>query len=261
MSLKPGVIRLILFLVLLTCSFNTQAESQKFRHTFAVGYYYGEGMYGAEDETLIRAVLLAYKLKIFPWTWKASLNLIQIDGPGNITSGQSVTPGTSARTGNGDQGVGDTFLSAKYAMRPWNNFKLYTDLGFKIKLPTADEDKGLGTGKADIKLQLDLFRPFSTFSLTSLFGWKYRGDPDDFELNNTSHFSLGLHKKFMPVLSAGLSYDFNENASGNNEHARELFTYISYKFDRHKKFDLYAISGLSDGSPDIATGISFAYLI
>jgi len=94
---------------------------------------------------------------------------IRITGPGNVIArrGQSHhASGRGARAPYRDC-LGDVVASAFYNVFDERSAPIGLDLGVKIKFATADDSKGLGTGKNDYAGQADLFQRRTAHSLPS----------------------------------------------------------------------------------------------
>jgi len=133
------------------------------------------------------------------------------------------------------------------------------DFTGKIKFPTADEDKGLGTGEIDYSVESD----FTWFSgKTALFGtigYKLMGSPEEYDLNNVMYGSVGVANQMAAKISAGIMYDVKEATTDSGSGTSEATAYVSYKFSDDVKFLLYGVKGFSDGSPDYGIGFTVSY--
>jgi hypothetical protein len=113
---------------------------------------------------------------------------------------------TIKESGLGDVVAGvtiyDVFLSRSVAL----------DLVGRVKLGTADRDKGLGTGEQDFLLRADLYKFFDLFTLIGSGGYKLRGDPSDIDLENGFLASIGGSYEISNESSVGLFYDYRESS-------------------------------------------------
>lgn len=85
---------------------------------------------------------------------------------------------------------------------------LVVDITARIKFATADEDKGLGTGKHDYSIQTNIYHYFEQFYLAESIGYKVRGDLSDLDLNNSWFASVAGNYKFTAQTRAGIGYDY-----------------------------------------------------
>jgi outer membrane protein OmpA-like peptidoglycan-associated protein len=91
-------------------------------------------------------------------------------------------------TGFGDIRVGAKFnLVAPYRQRP-----LAFAIRPMLKFPTADEDKGLGTGKVDFMLDAILSTENTKVEFSGFGGITIRPDADQFDLSNGFRYGFGL---------------------------------------------------------------------
>jgi hypothetical protein len=89
-------------------------------------------------------------------------------------------------------GLGDLQL-ALYRQLGGGGVSLFRfDAGLEVKLPTADEEEGLGTGEADYRLGLTGDYRFWSSTLFGGVGWNYLGDPWWGEMNDVLDLYLGL---------------------------------------------------------------------
>lgn len=92
----------------------------------------------------------------------------------------------------GDE-FGDTFLGGKFNLLSESREEPVA-LGVRafVKLPTADEDDGAGTGKADFGFDAIVSREVAGVAeLSGSAGAIFRGDPDDFELSDGFTWGAG----------------------------------------------------------------------
>jgi hypothetical protein len=95
--------------------------------------------------------------------------------------------------------------------------------GVLVKFPTADEDKGLGTGEFDYIGQLDLAKTFGRFTPLATVGYKVKTDAPGLELDNVWFASGGTAYQFDDIWSGGLTLDYQEASTDSAEDALELF--------------------------------------
>ena len=98
---------------------------------------------------------------------------------------QVIVPGTGERTT--ETGIGDVIAGITYrdALSSEAATDTALDLTAKVKIATADEDKGLGTGENDYIMQAELYKFYSRSTSFGILGYKVRGDPPGVDLNNS----------------------------------------------------------------------------
>jgi outer membrane protein OmpA-like peptidoglycan-associated protein len=90
-------------------------------------------------------------------------------------------------------GFGDVRVGAKVnLLAPYRQQPAAVAIRAQVKLPTADEDEGLGTGKADFSLDGVVSSEVSRIvELSGFGGFQYRGDADDYDLSNGFRWGFG----------------------------------------------------------------------
>jgi Putative MetA-pathway of phenol degradation len=237
------------------------ALGQDSRTTLSVGADYSTGKFGQTQATDLLYVPVTGKHEAGLWIFKLVVPYIHITGPGNVVgSADSVVilPGGNAalRTENG---IGDVVASAFYNVFNENSAPLGLDLGAKVKFGTADESRGLGTGKTDYALQADLFKPIGALTVFGSVGYRWYGDPEGVDLQNTFYGAIGASHKVSRPTTVGLVYDGRGRISPGGGKVSELTLFGTYAFSSAWKLQVYGVKGFSDASPDAAGGAVLSY--
>lgn len=260
------MLRSTLCAALALASVSVQAEDG---FSLAVGADYSSGEYGSDTTTDIFSIPVTGKWTTGDWTFKASLPWIRIDGDPNVLPGvgsvvnenpngrgrgNGGAPAPDAPTEGSASGIGDLRLGATYAFDTGG--PLGVDLTANVKLATADEDKGLGTGATDYGLALDLYRDFDGTTLFGGVGYTVLGDSDFIDVDSVLGANIGASRQ-VGGGSLGVSYEWREAASEGFDDRSELMAFYSARTDGGSRWQVYALAGLSDGSPDIGAGFSY----
>ena len=126
-----------------------------------------------------------------------------------------------------------------------------------MKVATADEDKGLGTGANDYGAAVDVYR--SVGEATTLFGgvgYTVLGDSDYIEVDSVLNGNVGVSQK-VGANSVGVMYDYRQPTSDASDDRSEVTGFFSFPTSDASKMQLYATKGLTDGSPEWGAGLSF----
>ncbi len=230
--------------------------------TLTSGVDYSSGDYGSPIDTDILYVPISLKYAKGPWALRVSSGFIDLEGPGGVIPGGDTgpinAPDRRRLTKTSESGIGDTYISLILSPEFESDPDLFLDLTTKVKIPTADEDKGLGTGKTDFTIQADLAKLYGGVMPFGSVGYRVVGNPKTFELNNTFFASLGAAYYFTPRVSLGTSYDFREASSPfADSDGHEIFTYLNIATKGRVGISLYNVIGLTDDSPDFAIGLQF----
>lgn len=227
-------------------------EAGEFEQALSIGVYYADGDFGEEVDTLIRYFPLSYEASIGKWGFQLLVPHLQVTGPGsvliNIGGVTRAVAGTQETT---SRGMGDSVATVIYRMDPISPAAPFVDLRLDVKIPSADEEKSLGTGETDVSLQLDLSRSVGNYALFASLGYNFRGRSDIFEgLEDSAFAQVGFARPFNERWSAGLFYDFREPASSFSRETHELVPYFTWQFSRRWSFTGLASWGFTDASAD-----------
>ena len=241
--------------------------------SLGVGVDYSSGDYGSETTTKILSVPLSAKYTTGDWSFKASLPWMRVEGDANVVPGVGLIEnhnplgrgrgngnggggGTDAPTSGTTSGIGDLRLSATYAIPMQGAWGV--DLTANVKVATADEDKGLGTGANDYGAVVDVYR--SVGNATTVFGgvgYTVLGDSDYIEVDSVINGNVGVSHKLGDD-SIGVMYDYRQPTSDDADDRSEVTGFYSFPTSDTSKMQLYATKGLTDGSPEWGAGLSFS---
>lgn len=230
------------------------AENADPSFSITTGVDYSSGDYGTGIDTDIVVVPVTARYKTGDLRFSASLPWLHIKGASNIVGGGDGGPvvidPNAPRTSR--SGLGDLSLGVNWAL-PEERLGFGLDLGARVKLPTASESKGLGTGKTDASVSAELSKTFGPVTPFVSAGYRFVGDPAGFRLKNAWTASAGA--SVVAGKSVFLaSYDYRESSSALSDDSEEVFGAFSTPLSSHLNFTLYGSAGLSDGAPDYGVG-------
>jgi len=236
------------------------------RVSLGLGVDWSEGDYEGERSTdiLYGGLRLAYltpELAFTPslYDWlelQLTVSALQVDGPAVVrrSSTGAGRPDTE-RSG----GFGDLLLRGSYGFQlarrgAWP----YVELAGQLKIPTADEDEGLGTGEVDGTVELTVSQSWKGFSPFASGARRFVGDPPGLNLDDRWLASAGASQRLFAGLGAGLFYDYRQAPSSGTDDAHALVAFFSWKRGS-LRFSPYGLVGLSRGSPDFAVGAELRF--
>ncbi|MDH3256445.1 MAG: hypothetical protein OEM27_02410 [Nitrospinota bacterium] len=274
MNAKALVLVLISVCMLMTGK-PVHAE-EKMKVKLSTGFDYSQGDYGRTIDTEIWYFPLITKATYKNWSAKLTVPYLQIKGPGGVIGGGDVVvvcddnsgPGkgggcpdvntnANANTVTTESGLGDIIGSLTYTLYLEDN-DLYLDFTGKIKVPAADEDKGLGTGETDYTVQLDFTKMFGSAYIFGGGGRRFVGENERLQFDDVWLFNAGAGYQISKKFGVGVSYDFRESPS-IAEDLSEATAYFTYKVTDSITTMLYGVVGFSDGSPDNSVGLQLNY--
>lgn len=148
-----------------------------------------------------------------------------------------------------ESGAGDIILRVGRVLVPEGPAGLSFDGALAVKLPTADERKGLGTGETDYGAFLGLRQRLGGFKVSLHGGYISVGDPPRIKYNDIYLYGVGISRIFgFTELAA---YFEGRRASVPGALAPQEIT-IGFFHVLNADFTIRgsAFSGLNDGGPD-----------
>lgn len=121
----------------------------------------------------------------------------------------------------------------------------------KIKFPTADDKKGLGTGEYDETIGLEFDKrvlPQGTAFIDAYY--TFIGSPQGAELKNRFSFDVGLTKEITPSLTASVFYEESTPLISENANVRYVMINIDHKVTEATHLFAGGSIGLTDTSAD-----------
>lgn len=230
------------------------------RLSVSTGFDFSSGDYGESESTDVWYVPLNVKYEWRRrWIFRVTVPYIRVTSGGSIVTAGDVIAVASAGARETNEGIGDVMVGVTYRLDPPRPAFPYVDLTTKLKIPTASESKGLGTGEVDTTLQIDVMKPFGRLTPFATAAFRFVGDPPDADLTDTFSASLGLDWRFAKALSGGVYYGWRQTASRSLGEAHEIVPYFSWKVAEHFTIGPYAEVGLSTAAPDFGAGITFGF--
>lgn len=219
----------------------------------SVGVDYSSGDYGTTPDTTILAVPVALKVKQGDFSVRASLPWLRVEGPAVPGDGGAI-PGSGSTASR--SGIGDLSMAATYSLPIGDS--TYFDVAGKVKLPTADEAKGLGTGTTDFTAEGELTQVFGQTSVSVRAGRRFNGSTAAFPLEDVWQAGGGIYHSAGPV-TVGLDYEWREGALPTAPDRSEITGSLGYKLNDAFRLQGYAYTGLTDGSPNLGGGVQLLY--
>ena len=228
------------------------------------GLDYTRGKYGSSTESTTVAIPVTVRYELDRWTYKLTLPYLKVTGPANFVPGigHVDNSGKSNRRNfagtTTESGLGDSVASATYNAWYDASLKRGLDLTGRLKLPTGDAAKGLGTGSTDAGVQVDAYQTFDRLTVFADLGYTFFGHSDYVELQNAGNYGVGASQKLNDLDSLGASLDGRNKVTPGGAKQRELTFFWNRRADRATRFQAYVLFGLANGSPDVGAGVSAA---
>lgn len=252
------------------------ATTDSGRFSLSAGADYSSGKYGTDTTTDIWSVPVAAAYQTDRWTFKLTVPYINISGAGNVIpgvgkvnngnpkgrgrgNGGGTTPAPGTAASGSASGLGDITASAGYELFGSADRTFGLDLTGKVKFGTADENKGLGTGKNDYGLSLDTYKVSGDWTAFGGVGWMKYGSSQYIQLKNGFNANIGADYKLGASDNIGAYYYYRERIADTGAAQSEIAAYWNHKFNDRLRVQAYALAGFADGSPDYGVGASLKY--
>jgi hypothetical protein len=177
------------------------------RWLFSSSVNYSVGDYGTNKDTTIVYVPFTFGVRpvdtlwinlTVPWIYQNSQNVVVTGATRKKATGTFAQPATSTS----ESGLGDVLLRGSFVLVDEKSFLPEIAPYVKIKFPTADKDRGLGTGEFDETIGVDLSKQL----IGPLYGYvtvayTFVGSPPGTEFHNSFGWSIGAAYTLIPSLS------------------------------------------------------------
>lgn len=233
-------------------AFSCANESPTWQTGLSFSYLTGD--YGEDKNTDIYYTAVSIKRYLEKGDVTLTVPYLDISADGATFVGGEVEPIDGA---NGGSGLGDIILKGRYYAIAQDGLLPYIDLVGSIKLPTADEDKGLGTGKTDFTCLVEFARRLKNNDWIALgeVGYTFVGDPSGYDADNRWLYSIGLAHELDPKVTLSGYLDGRTAIFKGNDDPFSVLLIGEYKFRPDLRLDTLLEIGLNDGAPDF--GITF----
>jgi len=184
-------------------------------------------------------------------------------GKGSNVSGKDRTCGLTTRTAGQkatDAGLGDILLKGRYYVVEEKNFIPLIAIIGRIKLPTADASRGLGTGQLDYGFGVEMSKLVAKDWLLYLDGgYNIIGDPDGLPFQNQYWYDVGAGYYFTDRLIGSVYFEEYRAVVPGFVNARDFFFAMNYKASDAWRFNSGLIVGVSNGAPDYGVSLGASY--
>jgi hypothetical protein len=222
--------------------------------TVGTGLNYSKGDYGFPTDTEIFSAPVNLDYESGSWLLRASIPWIRIKGPAANTGGG----GAPRPTASSESGLGDIYASATYrfgeTLGPVN-------LAFtgRVKFPTADEVKGLGTGETDYYGQFDFYRTFGSSTPFVSLGYRVLGDSVLYPLEDGVFASAGSHFRVSPATIWTVAVNWGQRYVAGGDAATDAMLALTHDLNASWQLSGYLLKGFTDASPDHGAGLQVNY--
>lgn len=237
----------------------------EFRPSIAIGFDYSEGDFGDANglNTTVISTPVSARVDAGNFRFSVSGAWVQIEGPGGVLPGGIVVDGADGDAPDPavipeletNSGFGDLTLGVNYNIPTENTGKFIIQLQGRLKIPTGSAADGLSTGEIDGGGAIDIAYDLGKFSPFVTAGYRFRGDPEGADLNDTFNVSVGGSYNLGGGYAILGSYDFRQATTDTADESQEVFGALTGKFNDNLRWTLYGSVGFTDGAPDQGAGL------
>jgi Putative MetA-pathway of phenol degradation len=159
-----------------------------------------------------------------------------------------------------NSGLGDIILRGRYYIVEEKAWAPLVAITGRLKLPTADESKGLGTGKMDEGIGAEVSKLLGDNWITFLDGgFNVIGRPEGRNLRNQWWYDIGGGYYFTRDLLGSVYFEEYRSLVSGNQNIRDVFLGMSYRASAEWRFNGGVAVGLSNGAPDQVVSVGTSY--
>jgi hypothetical protein len=175
-----------------------------------------------------------------------------------LNAGQGVAGQAAQKVTN--SGLGDITLRGRYYLVEERDYVPLIAITGRLKLPTASEGKGLGTGALDHGYGIEMSKLIGDKWLAFLDGgYNFIGNPDGVELQNQYWYDVGAGYYFTKNLLASVYFEEYRALVPGLVNIRDFFFAMNYKASAAWRFNGGVAVGVSNGAPDYVVSIGTSY--
>lgn len=255
------------------------------------GVQYSDGKYGDTTNTSAIVVPFSVRATFGSWSIRASVPYVSVDGPADVSeiiddssgrgsssgsgssgsgsgsgSGTSGSDSSGSGSGGGDDnvaaagrsvsGIGDASIALTYSLETLGDSPAYIDFTGRVRLPTGDENEGLGVGTTDYVALTELGWDGEPGGVFVSAGRRFLGDVASFERVDGWQAAAGGWLNISDWAVIGAYYDWRNSSVRGGEDPGSVEAYVSWRLNDAWKIELNGGVGLSDASADYSGGLT-----
>ena len=157
-------------------------------------------------------------------------------------------------------GIGDIILRGRYYIIEEKDWIPLIAVTGRLKLPTASASEGLGTGKMDEGVGMEVSKLLGDKWITFLDGgFNVIGRPDGLSLRNQWWYDIGAGYYVTKYLMTSVYFEEYRSLVSDSVNIRDLFFGANYTASAAWRFNGGVTVGVSNGAPDYALSLGTSY--
>ena len=155
-----------------------------------------------------------------------------------------------------ESGVGDISLGFKAIARDKPNERLGIAFAYRVKIPTASEEKQLGTGQVDHNLRLIFNRKLGKNDFVFNVSYLNVGRDDSDKRASGAQTAFAFERK-LPKKFSLITEIFGNSVDEEQPRGIYLLEALTYKINKRLRFDIGARPGFGRDAPKIGIFAGF----
>jgi hypothetical protein len=264
---------LIAALLLLATGTGSALAADEPRWSLSTSFNYSVGDYGTGEDTELIYVPLTLGVRpidrltvslTIPYIRQTTETVVVTGGGVAVRKDKKQLLATSARgdVTSTEDGLGDILLKGQYVILEETAILPEISPYLKIKFPTADDSRGLGTGEFDETIGVDLSKTlFPNFVAYLALAYTFIGSPAGSDFDNSFGWSVGGAYQVARGFNVFAFLDGATAIASGQDDPLELRVGVDYRFTQPLKAFLAITRGISDGSADwsVSAGLNLRF--
>jgi hypothetical protein len=232
---------------------------------FAFTPNFSSGNYGTGTNTSIVYVPFSMQRLFADGDVSLVVPFVSVTGDGSVTLLSGVpNRQTQISTTQGpritEMGLGDLVLRGRYYVVDERDWLPTVALTGRVKIPTANESQGLGTGQFDEGVGVELSRTLGKeWTLFVDGSYTFIGKPPGQDLRNQWYYSLGAGYAFSTEWTLSAFYEQYRAVIQGNQSPQDILVVLNYGWSQRMGLVAFTQIGLSDGAPAYALSLGVSY--
>jgi hypothetical protein len=226
--------------------------------TYSVGLEFDSGDYGTGDTTDTWRIPVGLNYSNGTYFAGATISYIDAESTGAVIISSKTRMRTITVSPDSNvSGMGDLRLYAGYNFPSSGPENFYVSA--LVKLGTADENKGLGTGEDDYSLEGGMSTKMDKYKIFGSLGYQITGDSATIDYDNVFYADAGIADQRQDGRQLGIMLEFASAATPGFDDALELTGFMDAMLSNKRRLHLFVSLGLSNGSPDYGLGVNYYF--
>lgn len=231
-------------------------------YSLTTGLEYESGDYGTSATTKLWRIPLA--LDYVNGRFSAGINTSYLNAKSSgviVVGGMTHMGGVSRSISSvsSASGMGDVNMYTRYQFPQARDSDTVYHVTGRIKLGTADEQKGLGTGENDYAVEGGFLAPYQKVYVFGNLGYQISGDSATVNYDNVFYLNAGATYAIQAGRSVGAMLKISQAVNPAFDGPASLTLFLNQELDKQRIMFFYVMLGLSNGSPDTGAGVDITF--